>query len=82
MPGSFTAISIFAFDLDDRGQPIQVWETVVESNEADAIEEAKELAYEHAGTLVVSEKAVPPLGKKAIRSSSSRPGGSATSTSR
>jgi hypothetical protein len=64
MPGAFTAISIFAFDLYERGQPIQVWETVVGSNEADAVEEAKELALSHAGTLVVKREGSPAVGEE------------------
>lgn len=62
MPGAFIAISIFAFDLDKRGQPNQVWETVVEGSEADAVEEAKELALSHAGTLVVKREGGPAIG--------------------
>lgn len=52
MPGSFTSLSIFADDLDDRGQPIQAWETVVGHDEAEAVREAKEHAGRHAGILV------------------------------
>lgn len=62
MPGAFIAISIFAFDLDKRGQPNQVWETVVEGSEADAVEEAKGLALSHAGTLVVKREGRPAIG--------------------
>lgn len=62
MPGAFIAISIFAFDLDKRGQPNQVWETVVEGSEADAVEVAKELALSHAGTLVVKREGRPAIG--------------------
>jgi len=31
MPGTFTSISIFAYDLYERGDAIQAWETVTES---------------------------------------------------
>lgn len=41
MSGSFTSISIFAYDLDGRGLPVRVWETVVDATEGEAIEEAK-----------------------------------------
>ena len=67
MPGAFTSISIFAFDLDDRGQPIQVWETVVDGDEPGAVEEAKELAKDHAGTLVVKREGRPALGRSSRR---------------
>lgn len=64
MPGAFTSISIFAFDLDDRGQPVQVWETVVDGDEPEAVEEAKELAKAHAGTLVVKREDRPAVGEE------------------
>jgi hypothetical protein len=64
MPGTFTAFSIFAFDFDDRGQPVQVWETVVDGNKADAVEEANELVHEHAGTLVVKREGSPAVGEE------------------
>ncbi|MDR6671295.1 hypothetical protein J2X71_007587 [Rhizobium sp. 1399] len=36
MPGTFSSINIFAFDLDERGRPVQAWETVVDEAEAKA----------------------------------------------
>jgi hypothetical protein len=59
MPGTLTSISIFAFDLNERGDPIQAWETVADVTEAEAVEQAKELARRHAGALV---DRVPPGG--------------------
>jgi hypothetical protein len=53
MPATFSTISIFAFDLDERGKPVQAWETVVDGAEAEAAEEAKAMASQHAGVLVV-----------------------------
>lgn len=64
MAGAFTSLSIFTFDLDDRGQPLQVWETVVDGTEADAIEEAKEAAKGHAGALVVKREGHPSVGEE------------------
>lgn len=64
MPGPFTSISIFAFDLNERGQPLQVWETVVDGTEAEAIEEAKELAKGHAGAIVTKREGRPAVGEE------------------
>lgn len=64
MPRAFTSISIFAFDVDDRGQPVQVRETVVGGDEQEAVEEAKELAKDHAGTLVVKREGRPAVGEE------------------
>ena len=64
MPGAFTSISIFAFDHDDRGQPIQVWETVVDGDEVGAVEEAKNFAQDQAGTLVVKREGRPAVGEE------------------
>jgi len=36
MPGTFSSINIFAFDLDEGGRPVQAWETVVDEAEAKA----------------------------------------------
>jgi hypothetical protein len=71
MPGTFSSLSIFAYDLDDRGEPVQAWETVVGETEAEAIGEAKEAAGHHAGVLGCGEMAVPQSEKKATPSSSS-----------
>jgi hypothetical protein len=64
MPGTFSSISIFAFDLDEKGQPVQAWETVVNETEAAAIEEAKELAMRHAGALIVKREGRPAIGEE------------------
>ncbi|MBW9117665.1 hypothetical protein JNB88_29025 [Rhizobium cauense] len=64
MPGAFTSISIFAFDLDENGQAIQVWETVVDEDEHGAVEEAKALATTHAGALVVKREGKPAVGEE------------------
>lgn len=64
MPGTYSSISIFAFDLDDRGQPIQAWETVVEGTQVKAIEEAKDAATRHAGVLVVKRDGRPSVGEE------------------
>jgi hypothetical protein len=64
MPGVFTSISIFAFDLDETGHPVQAWETVVAATEAEAIDEAKELAKTHAGVLVVKREGHPAIGEE------------------
>ncbi len=63
MPGTFTSISIFAYDLNERGDAIQAWETVAET-EADAIEEAKDAATRHAGVLVVRRDGKPSVGEE------------------
>jgi len=63
MPGVFSSITVFAFDLDDRGQPVQVWETVVD-DETGAVEEAKELAKRHAGALVVKREGHLAIGEE------------------
>ncbi len=63
MPGTFTSISIFAYDLNERGDPIQAWKTVAES-EAAAIEEAKDAATRHAGVLVVRRDGKPSVGEE------------------
>ncbi|RWY80901.1 hypothetical protein [Rhizobium sp. WSM1325] len=63
MPGAFTSISIFAFDLDDRGQPVRAWETAFYGVEAEAVEEAKEAARSHAGALVVKREGHPAVGE-------------------
>ncbi|TBZ45297.1 hypothetical protein E0H44_17135 [Rhizobium leguminosarum bv. viciae] len=63
MPGAFTSISIFAFDLDDRGQPVRTWETVFDGDGAGAVEEAREAARTHAGALVVKREGHPAVGE-------------------
>ena len=37
MPDTFSSISVFAFDLDDRGQVVQAWETVVDASDTEGI---------------------------------------------
>lgn len=64
MPGTFTSFNTIAFDLDDRGQPLRVWDRVVEGPEADAIEEAKKAASGHAGILVVKRQGRPAVGEE------------------
>lgn len=64
MPGSYTSISILAFDLDERGQPALAWETVVDEDEPDAVEEAKQIATQHAGVLVVRRDGKPAVGEE------------------
>ena len=41
-------MSIFAYDLNENGNPVRAWETAVGEPEADAIAEAKEAASRHA----------------------------------
>ncbi len=64
MPGTFSSLSIFAYDHDDRGEPVQAWETVVGETEAEAIGEAKEAAGHHAGVLVVRRDGRPAVGEE------------------
>ncbi|MBY5357818.1 hypothetical protein HFO94_30635 [Rhizobium leguminosarum] len=64
MPGAFTSISIFAFDLDDGGQPVRAWKTVYDGGEAEAVEEAKAAARSHAGALVVKREGHPVVGEE------------------
>jgi len=64
MPGTFFAFSIFAYELDDRGEPIQAWETVANGTEEEAIAEAKEAASRHAGVLVVRRDGRPAVGEE------------------
>lgn len=64
MPGTFSSISIFAFDLDERGQPVQAWETVVDESEEGAVEEARAMASQHAGVLVVRRDGNPVVGEE------------------
>ena len=64
MPGTFSSLSIFAYDLDDRGEPVQAWETVVADTETQAIAEAKEAAARHAGVLVVRRDGRPAVGEE------------------
>ncbi len=64
MPGTFSSLSIFAFDLDDRGQPVQAWETVVGGTEAEAIAEAQDAVFRHAGVLVVRRDGSPSVGEE------------------
>ncbi|MDR7141846.1 hypothetical protein [Rhizobium sp. BE258] len=64
MPGAFTSISIFALDLNDHGQHVLIWETVVDGDEPGAVEEAKELAKDYAGNLAVKREGRPAVGKE------------------
>jgi hypothetical protein len=64
MPGTFKSISIFAYDLDHRGNPVQVWETVVDESEEDAIAHAKTLEAHHAGALVVNREGRPAVSEE------------------
>jgi hypothetical protein len=59
MTGTFKSISIFAYDIDQRGNPVQAWETVVDESEEDAIAHATKLAAHHAGALVVKREGRP-----------------------
>ncbi|ACI57989.1 hypothetical protein Rleg2_4742 (plasmid) [Rhizobium leguminosarum bv. trifolii WSM2304] len=62
VPGTFSSISIFAYDLNEHGDPIRTWETVVGETEAEAIAEAKDAATHHAGVLVVRRDGRPSVG--------------------
>ena len=64
MPGTFSSLSIFAYDLDDRGEPVQAWRTVVDGTEVEAIAEAKEAGSRQAGVLVVRRDGRPSLGEE------------------
>ena len=64
MPGTVSSISVFAFDLDDRGQAVQAWETVVDASDTEGIEEAKQMASSHAGVLVVRRDGNPVVGEE------------------
>lgn len=63
MPGAFTSISVIAFDLDGREQPVKAWEALAK-DEAAAVEKAKELAKDHAGALVVKREGHPAVGEE------------------
>jgi hypothetical protein len=63
MPGAFTSISIFAYDLDAHGDAVQAWETVAETEE-EAVAEAKDAATRHAGALVVRRDGKPSVGEE------------------
>jgi hypothetical protein len=64
MPGTFTSLSIFVYDLNERGDPVRAWETVVDKSEGEAIEEAKAAASHHAGALVVRRYGSPTVGEE------------------
>lgn len=64
MPRTFSSLSIFAYDLDESGEPVQAWETVVGETEAEAIAEATEAAAGHAGVLVVRRDGRPAVGEE------------------
>jgi hypothetical protein len=66
MPRTFRLISIFAYDLDQRGNPVLVWETLVDESEENAITHEKKLAARHAGASWSSEKVAlrRPLGQR------------------
>jgi hypothetical protein len=80
MPGTFSSISIFAYDLDGRGNLVQSWETAVDGTEAEAIAEAKGAASRHAGALVARRDGNPTVGEEGEPSSSSAWARRATST--
>jgi hypothetical protein len=52
MPGSLITIFVVAFNLDDRGQPVQAFEPRLAATEASAVEEAQELAQKYKGAVV------------------------------
>ncbi|WP_260687086.1 hypothetical protein [Rhizobium laguerreae] len=58
----FISTSIFAFDFDDRSQPVRAWETVFDGEVSEAVEEAKEATRSHAGGLVVKREERPVEG--------------------
>lgn len=64
MPGSYTAIFLVAFDLNDEGKPVQSFEPRLAATEEAAILEAKELAHHHAGTLVWKREGDPVVGEE------------------
>jgi len=59
MPETLRSISIFAFVLNEHGQPVQAWETVSDGSEIDAIKEAKSIARAYAGVLVARRDGIP-----------------------
>lgn len=64
MPETLRSISIFAFVLNEHGQPVQAWETVSDGSEIDAIKEAKSIARAYAGVLVARRDGIPAIGQE------------------
>jgi hypothetical protein len=64
MPGTFSTVYIVAFELDDRGQAIQVFAPRVVASEVLAIEEAHDLREHHAGVVVWKREGNPVIGEE------------------
>lgn len=64
MPGTFSTVYIVAFDIDGREQAVQAFEPRVATNEARAIEEAGDLARQHAGVVVWRRDGDPVVGEE------------------
>lgn len=64
MPGTFTTLSVMAFDLDDQGQPVRAFEARPAATENAALDEARELALNHAGAVVWKREGDPAVGEE------------------
>jgi hypothetical protein len=51
MTGTFKSISIFAYDLNQRGNPVQAWETVVDESEEKVGEEGDPIIVFQSGEI-------------------------------
>ncbi len=64
MPGTFTTFYVLAFDLDDRNQPVRAFEPRIAASEEAAVEEARSLASQHAGSVTWKREGDPVVGEE------------------
>jgi len=64
MPGTFTTYFVLAFDLDDRNQPVGAFEPRVAASFEAAVEEARNLAAQHAGAVAWRRDGDPVVGEE------------------
>jgi hypothetical protein len=64
MPGTFTTFYVLAFDLDDRNQPVRVFEPRVAANVEAAVEAARNLSSQHAGAVAWKLESDPVVGEE------------------
>ena len=64
MPGTFITFYVLAFDLDDRDQPVKLFEPRVAASLEDAREEARALAGRHAGAVAWKREGNPVVGEE------------------
>jgi hypothetical protein len=64
LPGAYTSIFLVAFDLDEQGQPIQAFEPRFVADESSALDEAQDLAEQHAGVVLWKRDAAPAIGEE------------------